>query len=104
MSAEDAQSHSSQPPRQQWAALQPPQQPLYVYPQHQENSSHLGHPTPISHEHSSNVVLSSFDYGPTYNQIARSSSLVPSSAPYPPPDSTQPHYAPYSSPGFSDHQ
>jgi len=104
MSAEDAQSHGSQPPRRQWAALQPPQQPLYVYPHHQEDTSHLGPPTPISHGHSSNVVLSPFDYGPSYNQIAQSSSLVPSSAPYPPPDTAQPPYAPYSNPGFSDHQ
>src|SRR5712691_440857 len=102
MSAEDSQAHSSQPQRRQWAALQPPQQPLYVYPQHQEDPSHLAPPTPTPHEHSN--VLSSFDYGPSYNQMAQSSSLVPSSAPYPPPDTAQPPYAPYSSPGFSDHQ
>jgi len=102
MSAEDSQAHSSQPQRRQWAALQPPQQPLYAYPRHQEDPSHLAPPTPTSHEHSN--VLSSFDYGPSYNQMAQSSSLVPSSAPYPPPDTAHPPYAPYSSPGFSDHQ
>ena len=104
MSAEDAQSHSSQPPRRPWAALQPPQQPHYLYHQHHEGVSHLGPPTPTSREHSSNVVLSSFNYGPSYNQMAQSSSLIPSSAPYPPPETAQPSYAPYSSPGFPDHQ
>ena len=103
MSAQDAQSYSSRPP-QQWAALQPQQQPLYVYPQSQEDVAQLGPPTPISREHSSNVVLSSFDYGPSYDPISQSSSLVPSSAQYPPPDASQPPYTPYSNPDFSDHQ
>jgi hypothetical protein len=112
MSAEDPQSYSSQPPPPpppplalppQWSALQPRQQPLY-YPQSQEDPSHLGPQIPISHEHSPNVILSSFDHGPSYDQISQPSSLSPSSPQYPPPDTSQPPYAPYSNPGFSDHQ
>jgi hypothetical protein len=81
------------------------QQHLYAYPPSPENGSRLGPPAAVPHEHSSNIALSSFDYGPSYDQMAQSSSLVPSSAQYPSADSTHVPYTPFSSPGsYSDHQ
>jgi hypothetical protein len=98
MPTDDPQLYDSQPWQQR-------QQPLYVYPRPQENGSHLGPPSSVQHEHSSNVALSSFDYGPAYDQIPQRSTLAPSSAQYPPADSAQLPYTPFSSPGgYSDHR
>jgi hypothetical protein len=99
MPADDPQPYDTQP--RLWAR----QQPLYIYPQPPEDGSHLD-PSPVPHhEHSSNIGLSSFNYGPSYDQISQSSSLVPSSAQqYPPADSPQVPYTPYSNPGYGRQQ
>jgi hypothetical protein len=100
MPTDDPQLYDSQP--RLW---QQRQQPPYVYPRPQENGSHLGPPSSVHHEHSSNVALSSFDYGPSYDQISQSSTLAPSSVQYTPADSAQLPYTPFSSPGgYSDHR
>ena len=92
MSAEDTQSYNSRSP-EQWAAMQPRQQPVYGYHQPPDDGS----------RHSSNVILPSFGYNPSHNPIPQSSALVPSSAQYPP-DNSQTQYASHPNPGFSDHQ
>lgn len=97
MPADDPQPYDSQ--SRLWAR----QQPVYSYPQPSEDGSHLGPPSSAP-EHSSNIGLSSYDYGPSYDQISQSSSLVPSSAQYPPADSSQVPYAPYSNTCYSDNQ
>jgi hypothetical protein len=100
MPVDDPQPYDSQ--HRLW---QQRQQPLYVYPRPPENGSHLGPPSSVPHEHSSNIPLSSFDYGPSYDQISQSSTLVPSPAQYPPADSARLPYTPFSSPsGYSDHR
>jgi hypothetical protein len=100
MPPDDPQPFDSQP--RMW---QQRQQPLYVYPRHPENGSHLGPPSSVHHEHSSNIALSSYDYGTSYDQIPQSSTLVSSSGQYPPADSAQLPYTPFSSPGgYSDHR
>jgi hypothetical protein len=100
MPLDDPQPYDSQP--QLW---QQRQQPLYAYPRPPENGPPLGPPSSVPHEHSSNIALSSFDYGPSYDQISQSSTLVPPSAQYPPADSARLPYTPFSSPGgYSDHR
>ena len=95
MPTDDPQPYGSQP--QMWTR----QQPLYAYPQPPEDGAHLGPPPSAPPQHPSNT--SSFDYGTSYDQMSQSSSLVPSSAPYPTADSSQIPYATYSNPGYSDH-
>jgi hypothetical protein len=100
MPTDDPQLYDSQP--RLW---QQRQQPPYVYPRPQENGSHLGPPPSVHHNHSSNIALSSLDYGTSYDQISQSSTLVPPSVQYPPADSAQHPYTPFSSPGgYSDHR
>lgn len=90
MPVDDPQTYDPQP--RLW---QHPQEPFYAYPR----------TTPVPHEHSSNIALSSYNYAPSYDQISQSSSLVPSSTQYPPPDSAQPPYTPFSRPStFSGHR
>jgi hypothetical protein len=83
--------------------MRPQQQPVYGYHQPPDDGSHFAPVPPVSGKHSSDVILSSFNYNPPYNPIPQSSSLVPSSAQYPP-DTSQAPYASYPNPGFSDHQ
>lgn len=100
MSADDTQSQSYGPQRQ-WAAL-PPRQPLYVYPGSHpppEEGSSLQTPISASHDHPPDVP--SFGYVP-YNQISRSSSLLPSSGQYSHPDTTQLQYPSYPNSSYSD--
>src|SRR6266852_5013143 len=102
MPADDPQLYDSQP--RLW---QQQQQPRYAYPRPRapENGSQLGPSSSVPHDHSSNIALSSLDYGPSYDHISQSSTLVPSSAQYAPADSTQLSYTPFSSPGdYSDHR
>ena len=95
MPADDPQPYDSHWPRQQ---------PLYSYPRPSEDRSHLSPPSSVP-GHSPNIGLSSFDYGPSYDQMSQSSSLVPSSTQYPPADPSHvPHAPPYSNPSFPDHQ
>ncbi|KAH9041647.1 hypothetical protein EDB85DRAFT_2242516 [Lactarius pseudohatsudake] len=100
MSADDTRSFG---PQQQWAGLRP-RQPLYVYPGSQptEEESSLQTPVPVPHDHSPDVP--SFGYGPSYNQISRSSSLLPSSGQYSRPDTAQLQYPSYPNPSYSDSQ
>jgi hypothetical protein len=91
MSAKDSQSYNSQQP--QWAGQQPP----YIYPQRPEDRSYLDTPMLTSHDQASNMT--SFDYGPTYNQLSRESTLIPSPGQYPHSETSQ---VPYTS--YSDHQ
>lgn len=102
MPPEDSQPYDSQP--RQWAALQHRQQPLYTYPQPPEDGSHLSPPS-VSHEHASHVGLSSFNFGPSYDQISPPSPVVvPSSAQYPHVNNPQSPYAPYPNSGYPGHQ
>lgn len=101
MPTDDPQLYDSQQP-QPW---QQRRQPPYVYPRPPENGSHPGPPSSVHHEHSSNIALSTFDYGPSYDQISQSSTLVPPSTQYPPAGSAQLPYTPFSSPsGYSNHR
>ncbi|KAH9168828.1 hypothetical protein EDB89DRAFT_2073548 [Lactarius sanguifluus] len=102
MSADDTQGRSFGP-QQQWAGLRP-QQPSYVYPGSQptEEESSLQTAVSVSHDHSPDVP--SFGYGPSYNQISRSSSLLPSSGQYSRPDTAQLQYPSYPNPSYSDSQ
>lgn len=95
MPADDPQPYDSH-----WAR----QQPLYSYPRPSEDGPHLAPPSSVP-GHSSNIGLPSFDYGPSYDQMSQSSSLVPSSTQFPPADPSHVPYAPpYSNPSFPDHQ
>lgn len=95
MPTDDPQLYDSQP--RPW---QQRQQPPYDYPSTTENRSHLGPPPSVHHDHSSNIALSTFDYGTSYDQISQTSTLVPSSA-----HAAQLPYTPFSCPGgYSDHQ
>jgi hypothetical protein len=97
MPPDDPQPFDSQPPL--W---QQRQQQHYLYPRPPENGSH---PSSVPHEHSSNIALSSFDYGgPSYDPISQSSTLIPSSAQYTPADSARLPYTPFSGGGYSDHR
>ncbi|KAH9064023.1 hypothetical protein EDB87DRAFT_1701527 [Lactarius vividus] len=102
MSADDTRGRSFGP-QQQWAGLQP-RQPLYVYPGSQPTEEESGHQTSVtvSHDHSPDVP--SFGYGPSYNQISRSSSLLPSSGQYSRSDTAQLQYPSYPNPSYSDSQ
>ena len=84
MSTEDTQSQSYG----QWASLQP----LYVYPGSQPREE-----GPVSASE-----VPSLSYGPTYDQISRSSSLLPSSGQYSHSETAQLQHPSYSTPSYSD--
>jgi hypothetical protein len=97
MSAKDSQSYNSQQP--QWAG----HQPAYIYPQRRpEDGPYLDPQILTSHDQASDMT--SFDYGPTYNQISRSSTLIPSHGQYPHSETSQVPYTSYPDLGYSDHQ
>ncbi|KAF8271195.1 hypothetical protein EI94DRAFT_1797367 [Lactarius quietus] len=97
MSTGDTQSQSYG----QWPALQP-QQASYVYPGSQppEEGSSLRAPISASHDQSADVP--SFSYGPSYNQISRSSSLLPPSGQYSHSETAQLQHPSYPTPSYSD--
>ena len=96
MSTDDTHSQSYN----QWAALQS-RQPLYVYPGSQppEGSSLQ---TPLSASHDQSPDVPSYNYSPSYDQISRSSSLLPSSSQYSHSETPQLQHPSYSTPSYSD--
>jgi hypothetical protein len=98
MSTEDTQSQSYG----QWVTLQS-QPPLYVYPGSQPTEEGTSLQTPVSASHDQSPDVPSYNnYGPSYNQISRSSSLLPSSSQYSHPETAQLQRPSYPTPSYSD--
>ena len=96
MSTDDTHSQSYS----QWVASQS-RQPLYVYPGSQPpEGSSLQTPLSASHDQSPNVP--SYNYSPSYDQISRSSSLLPSSSQYSHSETAQLQHPSYAAPSYSD--
>jgi hypothetical protein len=97
MPTEDTQSQSYG----QWVTLQS-QPPLYVYPGSQPPEEGQSLQTPVSASHDTSPDVPSYNYGPSYNQISRTSSLLPSSSQYSHTETAQLQHPSYSTPSYSD--